>query len=166
MVRASDKGQTLRTAQKKGAAGPFSPVLRKQMERADTLLITPVHLWEATPQGRSLLLTASPPFQPSSRRQAGPSQLSRPPCQGASLTQSQRTQMPRPPLLQAPVSRERRLIPGFTSLAVTGAVIQSLRSAPPTPPPGLRQKRCITCTANFRAATRTRFHEVVQGGRR
>ena len=87
-------GQSLRQ-------GPFSPVLWKQMERADRLLITLAHLWEATPQGRSLLLTASPLFQPSSRRQAGPSQLSRPPCQGASLTRSQRTQMPRPPLLQA-----------------------------------------------------------------
>lgn len=91
MVKASDKGQTLHTSQKKGPAGPFSPVLRKQMERADTLLITPAHLWEATPQGRSLLLTASPGFQPSSGRQAGPSQLSRSPCQGASLTWSQRT---------------------------------------------------------------------------
>lgn len=59
VVRASEKGQTFQTAQQKGPAGPFSPVLRKQVERADMLVPTHAHLWEETPQGRVLLLTVS-----------------------------------------------------------------------------------------------------------
>lgn len=58
-LTAGGQGQTFQTAQQKGPAGPFSPVLRKQVERADMLVTTHAPLWEEPPQGRILLLTVS-----------------------------------------------------------------------------------------------------------